>query len=77
MRNVRYMYVRNSRRERCGCIAISVKRDDNSVEYSYSVRNPIDGSNSLGDPVKFDKKEAKLLATKRLVESPHKIPIAS
>lgn len=70
MNNIRYLYIRNANYEPCGCIAITVSRHSNRVEYGYSVRHPNDAKDSNGKRLAFDRKAARALALQRLVEAP-------
>jgi hypothetical protein len=73
---VRYMYVRDAQWDPCGCMVITVNRDQNQVVYGLSVRNPIDATDKLNRRVKFDRKTAQSLALRRLLENPQHAYIA-
>lgn len=59
--NKRIMYLRDANYFPVGCVAITLNRHKNTVEYQLSVLNPQD---------RFDRKVARQLALGRLVEAP-------
>jgi hypothetical protein len=68
MNNIRYIYIRDSKWEPQGCIALRVSRSKNRVEYGLSVRNPLDAKDGHGRSVKFNRRLAQQMATKRLLD---------
>lgn len=70
MNNVRFMYVRDANYSPVGCLAISVNRSKNRVEYGLSVRNPADGVDANGRSKPFDRAFAQSAAELRLESKP-------
>ena len=70
MNKVRFMYVRDTEWDPCGCIAITVDRNHCQATYGLSVRNPIDATDKLNRRIKFDRRAAQSLALRRLLENP-------
>ena len=62
MKNLRFMYVRNGKQEPIGCMAITVNRSKNRVEYGLSMRNPKDAVDGCNHKVKFDRAKAQQIA---------------
>lgn len=64
--NKRVMYLRDYNYKPVGCIALTVDRANNAVQYQVSALNPID---------KFDRRVARQLALGRMVETPVTVSI--
>lgn len=64
--SVRVMFLRNRQNHAVGCLAITLDRKSNSVDYQYSVLNPLDS---------FDRKVARHLALGRLLENPISVSV--
>jgi hypothetical protein len=65
--NKRIMFLRDNQYRPVGCLAINVDRKNHRLNYQYSVLNPVD---------KFDRKEGRIRALGRLLDSPISIPFA-
>jgi len=76
MNNVRFMYIRNSKWEPVGCLAIRILRDKNRVEYGCSVCHPMDTKDSKGKQLPFNRAQSQALASIRLNCNPNKAFIA-
>lgn len=61
IKDYRVMYLRSVEGHPVGCLAISIDRKGQVLQYGFSVLNPAD---------KFDRKVARQLALGRLLESP-------
>lgn len=60
--HVRYMYIRNANWEPIGCVAITLNRSRNRLEYGLSMRNPLDAKDTHGKKLPFNRQTAQLLA---------------
>ena len=59
--NHRVMYLRNSKKQIIGCLAMKLSPKNHRVEYQISVLNPLD---------QFDRELSRCLALGRMVENP-------
>jgi hypothetical protein len=65
--NRRIMYLRDSKNQPVGCIAISISKDRRSVQYQLSVLNPAD---------RFERSLARHITLGRLVEKPIRLQLS-
>lgn len=67
----RVMYIRDANWNPIGCVAISAELGKQRAEYQISMLNPSDAVDPLtGRKRQFDRKQARLIALERLVNSP-------
>lgn len=62
----RIMFLRDSKNQPVGCVAIGLTRSQKNIKYQVSVLNPID---------QFDRSLARQIALGRLVESPFTVAL--
>jgi len=64
---IRYMYIRDSKRNPIGCLSIKIDRNKNRLQYGLSMRNPVDAVDRNGKSVRFDRVLAQKLAADNLL----------
>lgn len=77
MNNVRYIYIRDAKYEPIGCVAITLNRSKNRVEYGLSMRNPADATDASGKRIRFNRTVAQDMARKNLEDNPQRAYITS
>jgi hypothetical protein len=75
---IRYMYLRDAKREPIGCLAIKLHRKKGYLEYQVSTVNPIDRVDPItGRSLPFNRSMARHLAAGKMLEDALCVPMDS